>query len=481
MADVKISALPAVVTAAGTDTFPVVQAGTTKKETLSQALTWIQTQVAPVAAGGTGFGTYTIGDLLVADGAASLAKLADVATGSALISGGVATAPTWGKVGLTTHVSGILPSANGGTGVNNAGTITNASNTTITGGGTIALGGFTLTVPATGTVVLLGSSNTFTAAQALTVEDAVTNTTTTLLTYGHNSSGTPAASFGTRVLYQLESSTTPDQDAAAMDVIWTTATHATRASVISVKAVTAGGALTEGLRISTAGISLIAGITNSALASGTLSLVANGGIALVQNNTNSANSSLRLQAGFALNTGMAVTVAFAGTLTAAFDVLPAAASTAAVVDNLILRRNPSSGTPAAGTGQQLHFVAKTTTTDNRDQFTLSTEWVVATEASQTTRAKLTVYDTAAREAIRIEASGSAAMIGVLGAAAVVRQTGGENLTNSVTSGGTDGTIANYTDLTVYATDAAAIRNNIYQLARALKQDHDALRLYGFLT
>ena len=41
-----------------------------------------------------------------------------------------------------------MPSANGGTGVNNAGTITNASNTTITGGGTLALAGFTLTVPA---------------------------------------------------------------------------------------------------------------------------------------------------------------------------------------------------------------------------------------------------------------------------------------------------------------------------------------------
>jgi hypothetical protein len=50
--------------------------------------------------------------------------------------------------------TGVLPSANGGTGVNNAGTITNASNTTITGGGTLDLGGFTLTVPATGTAVL---------------------------------------------------------------------------------------------------------------------------------------------------------------------------------------------------------------------------------------------------------------------------------------------------------------------------------------
>ncbi len=61
-----------------------------------------------------------------------------------------------------TALTGIVPSANGGTGVNNAGTITNASNTTITGGGIVALGGFTLTVPATGTAALLTTANTLT-------------------------------------------------------------------------------------------------------------------------------------------------------------------------------------------------------------------------------------------------------------------------------------------------------------------------------
>ena len=65
--------------------------------------------------GGTGQSSYAIGDLLYADTATTLAKLADVATGNALISGGVATAPAWGKIGLTTHVSGVLPIANGGT------------------------------------------------------------------------------------------------------------------------------------------------------------------------------------------------------------------------------------------------------------------------------------------------------------------------------------------------------------------------------
>jgi hypothetical protein len=62
---------------------------------------------------------------------------------------------------------------------------------------------------------------------------------------------------------------------------------------------------------------------------------------------------------------------------------------------------------------------------------------------------------------------------------VVQQTSA-SLTNNVTSGGTTDTIANYTDLTVYANDAAAIRNNMYQLARKIKEIGDALRTYGLL-
>jgi len=68
--------------------------------------------------GGTGFGSYAIGDILYANTTTTLAKLPDVATGNALISGGVTTAPAWGKIGLTTHVSGILPVSNGGSGAN---------------------------------------------------------------------------------------------------------------------------------------------------------------------------------------------------------------------------------------------------------------------------------------------------------------------------------------------------------------------------
>jgi hypothetical protein len=77
-----------------------------------QVIGW---KVVPATAGGTGQTSYAVGDLLYADTTTTLAKLPDVATGNALISGGVSTAPSWGKIGLTTHVSGTLPTANGGT------------------------------------------------------------------------------------------------------------------------------------------------------------------------------------------------------------------------------------------------------------------------------------------------------------------------------------------------------------------------------
>ena len=84
----------------------------------------------PVGAtdGGTGITSYTTGDLLYANSATTLAKLADVAVGNVLRSGGVGVAPAWGKVVLTTDVSGTLPVANGGTGV-----------TTSTGSGSVVL------------------------------------------------------------------------------------------------------------------------------------------------------------------------------------------------------------------------------------------------------------------------------------------------------------------------------------------------------
>lgn len=78
--------------------------------------TWSASTIA-ANRGGTGQTSYAVGDLLYADTTSTLAKLADVATGNALISGGVGVAPSWGKIGLTTHISGTLAVGNGGTGI----------------------------------------------------------------------------------------------------------------------------------------------------------------------------------------------------------------------------------------------------------------------------------------------------------------------------------------------------------------------------
>lgn len=62
-------------------------------ESVSLTLGWTGTLSA--ARGGTGAGSYAVGDILYANTTSSLAALADVATGSVLASGGVGTAPVW--------------------------------------------------------------------------------------------------------------------------------------------------------------------------------------------------------------------------------------------------------------------------------------------------------------------------------------------------------------------------------------------------
>lgn len=91
-----------------------------------QVIGW---KTVPATAGGTGQTSFAVGDLLYANTTTTLAKLPDVATGNALISGGVGVAPSWGKIGLTTHVSGVLPVANGGTNASTA-SITSFNNIT---------------------------------------------------------------------------------------------------------------------------------------------------------------------------------------------------------------------------------------------------------------------------------------------------------------------------------------------------------------
>jgi hypothetical protein len=74
------------------------------------------TGTLPVGNGGTGFSSYTSGDLIYANGATSFGKLAKAAATYVLHGSGSGSAPSWGSINLATDVTGILPTINGGTG-----------------------------------------------------------------------------------------------------------------------------------------------------------------------------------------------------------------------------------------------------------------------------------------------------------------------------------------------------------------------------
>jgi hypothetical protein len=102
---------------------------------------------------------------------------------------------------------------------------------------------------------------------------------------------------------------------------------------------------------------------------------------------------------------------------------PLDAATTTVTQALAIAHN-SSGTPAAGFGSRALWCLESSTTEDRDVATLDTTWATATDATRKARAVYSIFDTAAREVWRAEASGTAPMLGVLGAAASPRITVG---------------------------------------------------------
>jgi len=154
-----------------TDTLATVSHSTLHKN-VNDAIKAIETKLGTgttiaAANGGTGQSTYAIGDILYASTTSALSKLADVATGNALISGGVGVIPSWGKIGLTTHISGTLPIANGGT------------NATSANAAMANLMGYTSTATAGATTTLTNTSSyyqQFTGTLAQTVQLPSTST-----------------------------------------------------------------------------------------------------------------------------------------------------------------------------------------------------------------------------------------------------------------------------------------------------------------
>lgn len=165
-----------------------------KTYTITNNSTTILTTFDAVTAaqGGTGITSYAVGDLLFASAATTLSKLADVATGNVLLSGGVTTAPLYGKVGLATHVSGTLGVTSGGTGLTGytqGDVIFASSATTLAGLADVSVGSYlrsggiganplwsTLKLPNVATIgdlMVASSTNTYTSLAAVSTGQVV--------------------------------------------------------------------------------------------------------------------------------------------------------------------------------------------------------------------------------------------------------------------------------------------------------------------
>jgi hypothetical protein len=81
----------------------------------------------------------------------------------------------------------------------------------------------------------------------------------------------------------------------------------------------------------------------------------------------------------------------------------------------------TSGTPAVGFGSDFYTSLDSNTTADRAAMLRRTTWATATDASRKARTDYFIFDTANRLVVRMETSGTAGMIGFLGATAVVRQ------------------------------------------------------------
>ena len=112
--------------------------------------------------------------------------------------------------------------------------------------------GIGTTAPATALDVVGEITGLSSAYNTLTRATANTTGATSILSLIHNTSGTPAAGFGSRFVLGSETSTTASQTQVMFDAIWTNVTHATRTSDLVVQTVNSG-TLSEKFRITGAG------------------------------------------------------------------------------------------------------------------------------------------------------------------------------------------------------------------------------------
>ena len=153
------------------------------------------------------------------------------------------------------------------------------------------------------------------------------------------------------------------------------------------------------------------------------------------------------------------------------------ATTNAIYDVATFSKN-STGAGAAGLGARIVLAAKSSTTVDTPQASISSEWVNATHATRTSRLKLSANDYGgARDGIIIESDGAVPRIGFYGATAVVKPTALTATVSAAPAGGT-GTADGGWDTSINRDLAIATINN---LKTRVDQLETKLQALGLLT
>jgi hypothetical protein len=191
-----------------------------------------------------------------------LSKLADVATGNALISGGVGVAPSYGKIGLTTHVSGTLPTANGGTNLTSFtanGVVYASSTSALATGSALTFDGSTLATTGALTVdgnTTLGNASTDTVQVSGTLGVGAAAQSKIGIYIAGNTDSVSTDPYGVRVARTITSNATSGFFAYSTQGLSTEASAFTIANVVGFSAINvtkgAGSTITNQIGVSIA-------------------------------------------------------------------------------------------------------------------------------------------------------------------------------------------------------------------------------------
>jgi hypothetical protein len=164
--------------------------------------TWEAESISPIH-GGTGLTSYGTGDLLYASNATTLAKLPAATTGNALITNGVGTLPSWGKIDIASHVSGVATNIPTFLGTPSSANLFSALTTRTGTGGNVVFSTAPIITNATldGIKTISGTTN---ITGTTTIGAGATLTTPTISTGMTVSSGTLDLAAGTTIAAPLD-------------------------------------------------------------------------------------------------------------------------------------------------------------------------------------------------------------------------------------------------------------------------------------